>query len=163
MSRETEFLALIRENERLIWRVCNLYVDDLDEREDLFQEVVGQAWRSYDNFRGDSKFTTWLYRVALNTAISHHRKRIRRRRVEAHGEILHQAPSTDPYEEEVSLMYAAIARLSKVDKALVLLYLDDRSYEEMADIMGFTVTNVGVRLNRIRKRLKDDCKPVKQG
>ena len=159
MSRQTEFLALIRENERLIWRVCNLYVDDADEREDLFQEVVGQAWRSFDNFRGDSKFTTWLYRVALNTAISQHRKRIRRRRVEALGEILHQAPAADPYEEEVGLMYAAIGRLSKVDKALVLLYLDDKSYEEMAEIMGFTVTNVGVRLNRIRKRLKDDCTP----
>ena len=161
MNLESEFLALIAANERLIRRVCVLYMDASDEREDLFQEVVCQAWRSYAGFRADAKFTTWLYRVALNTAISYHRKKVRRRKVESHGRLLHEPPTEDPYAEEVALMYAAIGRLSKIDKALVLLYLDDRSYEEMADVMGMTVGNVGVRLNRIRKRLRDDCAPDK--
>lgn len=152
-----EFLDELAAHDRLIRKVCHLYVDDQTEREDLFQEIVCQAWRSFVNYRGESKFTTWLYRVALNTAISHFRKDSRRRQVEVQGIEFQRSYSDDPYAEDVVVMYEAISRLSKVDKALVLLYIDDLSYAEIADIMGMTSTNVGVRLNRIRKKLKEEC------
>lgn len=152
-----EFMNELTAHERLIRKVCHLYMDDPAERDDLFQEIVSQAWRTYPQYRKEAKFTTWLYRVALNTAISHFRKRSRRRQVEVEGVRRVMAHDQDPYAEDVEVMYRAIGRLSKVDKAIVLLYLDDRSYEEMAEIMGMTATNVGVRLNRIRKKLKEDC------
>lgn len=152
-----EFLDQLAAHDRLIRKVCHLYLDDPTEREDLFQEIVCQAWRSFVNFRGESKFTTWLYRVALNTAITHFRKESRRRQVEVQGHELQRSHPEDPYAEDIVVMYAAISRLSKVDKALVLLYIDDLSYAEIADIMGMTSTHVGVRLNRIRKKLKEAC------
>jgi len=151
------FLDQLAAHDRLIRKVCHLYLDDPIEREDLFQEIVCQAWRSFINYRGESKFTTWLYRVALNTAITHYRKQSRRRQVEVQGHDLQHSQPEDPYAEDVVVMYAAINRLSKVDKALVLLYIDDISYAEIAEIMGMTSTNVGVRLNRIRKKLKETC------
>jgi RNA polymerase sigma-70 factor (ECF subfamily) len=157
MDAAPEFMDLLVANERLIRKVCHLYMDDPSERDDLFQEIVCQAWRSYPNYRRDAKFTTWLYRVSLNTAISHFRRKSRRRQVEAEGFRREQTLAEDPYARDVEVMYRAIGRLSKVDKALVLLYLEDRSYDEMAEIMGMTATNVGVRLNRIRKKLKEDC------
>jgi len=163
ISGEKDFLDRIADHERLIHKVCRLYADESADREDLFQEILCQAWRSYAGFREESRFSTWLYRVALNTAITHLRKKRRPGDVSAGEEwVRHEAP-TDPYAEEVDIMYAAINRLSKIDKAIILLYLEDCSYYDMSDIMGMSVSNIGVRLNRIRKRLKEDCEHQKQG
>jgi RNA polymerase sigma-70 factor (ECF subfamily) len=163
ISGEKDFLDRIADHERLIHKVCRLYADESADREDLFQEILCQAWRSYAGFREESRFSTWLYRVALNTAITHLRKKRRPGDVSAGEEwVRHEAP-TDPYAEEVDIMYAAINRLSKIDKAIILLYLEDCSYDDMSDIMGMSVSNIGVRLNRIRKRLKEDCEHQKQG
>ena len=163
ISGEKDFLDRIADHERLIHKVCRLYADESVDREDLFQEILCQAWRSYAGFREESRFSTWLYRVALNTAITHLRKKRRPGDVSAGEEwVRHEAP-TDPYAEEVDIMYAAINRLSKIDKAIILLYLEDCSYDDMSDIMGMSVSNIGVRLNRIRKRLKEDCEHQKQG
>jgi RNA polymerase sigma-70 factor (ECF subfamily) len=156
------FLDRIAEHERLIHKVARLYADDPADREDLFQEILCQAWRSFAGFREDARFSTWLYRVALNTAITHLRKKRRTGDITDQVDwVRHESPS-DPFSEEVELMYAAINRLSKIDKAIILLFLEDCSYEEMAEIMGMTVSNIGVRLNRIRKRLKEDCESQKQ-
>ena len=158
-----DFLGRIAEHERLIHKVARLYADDPANREDLFQEILCQAWRSYAGFREDARFSTWLYRVALNTAITHLRKKRRAGEITDHLDwVRHESP-IDPYAEEVELMYSAINRLSRIDKAIILLFLEDCSYEEMAEIMGMTVSNIGVRLNRIRKRLKEDCESQKHG
>jgi RNA polymerase sigma factor (sigma-70 family) len=158
---EREFLERIGEHERLIHKVCRLYADDADDRQDLFQEILCQSWRSYAGFRADARFSTWLYRVALNTAITYLRKKRRPGEASVGADWVWHETSSDPYAEEVDIMYTAINRLSKVDKAITLLYLEDCSYEDMSEIMGMSVSNVGVRLNRIRKRLKDDCEQIK--
>jgi RNA polymerase sigma factor (sigma-70 family) len=160
-SGEREFLDRIAEHERLIHKVCRLYADESADREDLFQEILCQAWRSYARFREESRFSTWLYRVALNTAITHLRKKRRPGDVPVSEEWVRHESLVDPYAEEVALMYAAINRLSKIDKAIILLYLEDCSYDDMSEIMGMSVSNIGVRLNRIRKRLKEDCEHQK--
>jgi len=160
-ASEQAFLERIAEHERLIHKVCRLYADDPADREDLFQEILCQAWRSYAGFRAESRFSTWLYRVALNTAITHLRKKRRFGADEAGPDWVRNETQADHYEEEVQLMYAAINRLSRIDKAIILLYLEDCSYEDMSEIMGMSVSNIGVRLNRIRKRLKEDCEHQK--
>jgi len=157
MSPDKEFLAQLQAHERIIHKVCRIYQDDLHDRQDLFQEIVCQAWRSYPSFRAESRFPTWLYRVALNTAITYFRRQRRRRQADPADISMRLHPPEDPYAEQAERMYAAINRLSPVDKAIVLLYLDDCSYEEIASVMGMTRVNVGVRLNRIRKRLREDC------
>ena len=131
-------------------------MDNASDKEDLFQEITLQAWRSIDNFRGDAQFSTWLYRVSLNTAITFYRKE--KKQVET--TFTENFPDTkeeyNPIEEQVQAMYKAIGALSKIDKALVMLYLDDYSYKEMAEVLGMTVTNVGVKMNRIKTKLKEE-------
>lgn len=157
MSLDKEFLEQLKAHERIIHKVCRVYQDDAADREDLFQEIVCQAWRSYASFRSESKFPTWLYRVSLNTAITYFRRQRRRRSADPADIAMRLHPHDDPYAEQVGRLYAAINRLSGIDKAIVLLYLEDCSYEEMADVMGLSRVNIGVRLNRIRKRLREDC------
>ena len=159
--REQAFLAKIGEHERLIHKVCHLYAHDPIDRKDLFQEILCQAWRSHGQFREASRFSTWLYRVALNTAITHYRKKSRHKEMPVEPEWFRHESPPDPYSGDIERMYAAIKRLSRVDKAIIFLYLEDCSYDDMSEIMGMTVTNIGVRLNRIRKRLKDDCEQQK--
>jgi len=126
-----------------------------DDREDLFQEITLQAWKSYPRFKGNARFSTWLYRVALNTAITHYRKQ--KRNPITHSDIagyeLEEAPS-DPTEAQFQLMYKAIGELSEVDKALVLLYLEDYPYDDIAQMMGITANHVAVKMNRIKSKLQ---------
>ncbi|NJM24844.1 MAG: sigma-70 family RNA polymerase sigma factor [Bacteroidia bacterium] len=149
------FLLEINQHIGIVHRVCNVYFwDDPAEREDVFQEVLYQLYKSYDQFGGKSKFSTWMYRVALNTAITHFRKRKRKPPTE---QLLpsHDAPvERDERDERIQQMYAAIETLSRLDKAIVLLYLDDLSYDEIADVTNLSKVNVGVRLVRIRKMLE---------
>jgi|SRR6185437_15873726 len=136
------------------------------DRQDLFQEIVIQLWRSYPGFRGDALFSTWLYRIALNTAISGLRKQ---RRV---------GPSIDPdqlsipmqdmqyvndKEEQLQQLYAAIDRLTEVEKALTMLYLEDKSYQEMEEILGISQNNLRVKMNRIKEKLRKMTKEAAYG
>jgi RNA polymerase sigma factor (sigma-70 family) len=157
MPSDKEFLEQLKAHDRIIHKVCRLYQDDPNDRQDLFQEIVCQAWRSYASFRSESRFPTWLYRVALNTAISFYRRQRSRREADPGDIAMRLHPPDDPYASQVEVMYAAINRLSRIDKAIVLLYLEDCSYDEMASVMGMSKVNIGVRLNRIRKRLREDC------
>ena len=126
------------------------------DREDLFQEITLQAWKAYGNFRGDAKFSTWLYRVALNTAITFFRKDKKKPDIYSTDIIPEKVEeNTDPLEEQVKAMYAAIGELSKIDKALVMLYLEDYSYQEIGEMMGITANNVAVKMNRIKIKLKE--------
>jgi len=159
-------VKLVQEHRSLLYKVCRIYCFTETDRQDLFQEMVIQLWKSYPGFRGESKFSTWLYRIALNTAISDLRKQRRRPSTTSTDEIPPSLPEmTWPGEEEQQLqqLYAAINRLSDVEKALVMLYLEDRSYEEMEEIMGINQNNLRVKMNRIREKLRKMTKEATYG
>ena len=157
MASEKEFITLLNQHQKIVYKVCNLYMDGHADREDLFQEITLQAWKAYENFRGDAKFSTWLYRVALNTAITFFRKEKRKPAIYSTDTVPEQTEeSYDPIEEQVKAMYAAIGNLSKIDKAIVMLYLEDYSYIEIGEMMGITANNVAVKMNRIKLKLKEE-------
>ena len=152
---EKQFEKHIKENELLIYKVCRIYAYTTADREDLFQEIVIQLWNAYPKFRGDSKFSTWLYRVALNTAITGLRKKkdfIESREPAQLPEQINEENADD--EEELRQLYKAIGQLSQVEKAIVMLYMEDRSYEEMEEILGMSQGNLRVKMNRIKEKLR---------
>lgn len=156
-----EFLQHINGNTGIIHRVCNIYFNCSPEREDVFQEILYQLWKSYPAFKGNSKFSTWMYRIALNTAITHIKKKDRIPRREELNETYHQLPESigeDHKEMNMRLLYTAIDTLSPIDKAIILLYLEDYSYEEIALITGLTKTNTSVRLVRIKRKLEEQLR-----
>ena len=133
-----------------------MYANDASEKEDLFQEILLNAWKGVKNYRGDAKFTTWLYRVALNTAITAHRKSVKRPLINSVASFIEDIPAADPVtDERVKVMYTAINQLDRIDKAIVLLHLDSYSHRDIAGIMGISVNNVAVKLNRIKTKLKE--------
>ncbi|NCI46383.1 RNA polymerase sigma factor [Sediminibacterium soli] len=156
MPSEKEFITLLNQHQKIVHKVCNLYMDRHSDREDLFQEITLQAWKAYGSFRGDAKFSTWLYRVALNTAITFFRKE--KKQPETYStDTVPERPDDgyDPVEEQVKAMYAAIGELSKIDKAIIMLYLEDYQYNEIGEMMGITANNVAVKMNRIKTKLKE--------
>jgi RNA polymerase sigma-70 factor (ECF subfamily) len=153
------FIQVIREHERLIYKVCSLYTTNTEDKNDLYQDIILQAWKAYPQFKGQAKVSTWLYRIALNTAISINRKK----RVKHHYEesILMNFP--DPMtgnDEQYKLLYKAISELPELERALVLLYLEDKSHAEIAEIMGLTISNVGTKLSRIKDKMKKIIQPL---
>lgn len=159
---EKEFLALVNEHRGILHKVCRMYQWHKDAREDLFQEILLQLWRAYPSFRADSKASTWMYRIALNTAISGIRKDKRRlplQETETLPEVADSSPSGLERQERRELLLKAIFSLSKVEKALMLLYLEGYSYEEMAELLGISLSNTGVKISRIKKKLKELLKP----
>lgn len=150
-----EFTDLINDNRALIFKVCNLYCNNAEDRKDLFQEVVLQLWKSYPSFRKESAGSTWIYRVALNTAISNFRKESKKPENVSISlfDIEIPAMSGTDANENKSILYAAINDLGEIEKAIILLYLDEKSYDEISEIIGITNTNVGARLNRIKAKL----------
>jgi RNA polymerase sigma-70 factor (ECF subfamily) len=160
-DRERNFLKLVRANEARVHCICRVYARDADERDDLRQEILLQLWRSLPSFAGASAPATWLYRVALNTALTFSRRRSRRRETPLDEDTLNAARAADAPElparlesaEQHEQLWAAVNRLGSVDKMLVTMYLDDRSYREMAEVLGVSENVVGVKLHRIRKAL----------
>lgn len=156
---ETSFLADVNQNIRIVHRVCHTYFPrDAMEREEVFQDIMYQLWKSYQQFKGESKFSTWMHKVALNTAITHIRRSTRKPRTEELAEPIDHAPDINEHmhrEEEIHQLYKAIDTLMDIDKAIILLYLEDQDYDEIAAITGLTRTNVSVRLVRIRRALKE--------
>ena len=162
MPGANEFIDLLNHNQNIIHKVCNLYMDNISDREDLFQEITLQAWNAFNSFRNESKFSTWLYRVALNTAISFYRKEKRKPVIQSLNQIPEHADDANNKEEQMQAMYKAINALSKIDKALIMLYLEDYNYEEIGNILGITANNVAVKMNRIRTKLKEESKKYYQ-
>jgi RNA polymerase sigma-70 factor, ECF subfamily len=162
---QDEFLNIINENQGIIRKVCHLYGRDEAGREDLYQEIVIQLWKSYNSFRGESKFSTWMYRIALNTAISDLRKQNRRVRLQFPEFVpLELAEEIDKTkEEQLKQLYTAIQQLSEVEKAIVMLYLEDKSYEEMEEILGINNGNLRVKMNRIKEKLRTITKEEAYG
>lgn len=154
---EKEFLQIITENQGIIHKVCSVYCDLDEDRRDLFQEILAQLWKSYPSFRKESKFSTWMYRVALNTAITSFKKD--KRKPDKSGisyESLQLAE--DIYdtreEEQIRILNKAVSQLSGIEKSIILLFLEDKKYEEIAEITGITQNYVRVKMNRIKKKLK---------
>lgn len=142
--------------------MCRLYAFREAEREDLFQEILLQLWRNYRTYNGKAKISTWMYRVALNTAISALRKKERRPNLGGDDKLpagLSESISDPDIAEKRKFLYQAIAQLSEIERAIILLYLEEHSYEEISQIMGITPNNVGVKLNRIKAKLKKKITP----
>ncbi len=154
--QEKEFIQLLNKHQNIIHKICNVYQDEQADKEDLFQEITLQAWKAYKSFRGDAQFSTWLYRVALNTAITFYRKEKRQPAIISTDQFPEASESNDPIEEQVKAMYKAIAQLSKIDKALVMLYLEDYSYNQIGEMLGITANNVAVKMNRLKTKLKEE-------
>ena len=159
---ENQFVTELENNQNIVHKVCSLYTDDRDSHKDLFQEITIQLWKAYPKFRGDSKFSTWMYRVALNTAITLYRKSKRRPQTRDYDSVICKirAEEYDPTEEQqLKLMYSAIRQLGDIDKALVFLYLEDKNYSEIAETLGITEVNARVKMNRIKTKLKTIINP----
>ncbi len=153
---QNEFLEIVNRNQGIIRKVCHLYCRDEAGKDDLYQEIVIQLWKAYGSFRGESKFSTWMYRIALNTAISDLRKQNRRVDLQFPEFIPREEADVkdDAKEEQLKQLYAAIQQLSEVEKAIVMLYLEDKSYEEMEEILGISNGNLRVKMNRIKDKLR---------
>jgi RNA polymerase sigma-70 factor (ECF subfamily) len=163
-DKQTEFLSMLETHRAMVHKVCHLYGHTPTDREDLFQEISFQLWKAWPSFRGDSKVGTWLYRIALNTAITGLRKK--RDHVVLAGERMPDPadPGTDREEEERrEHMYAAIRGLSEWERAVVMLYLEDKSYEEMEEILGVSQNNLRVRMTRIREKLRKQTRSTEYG
>jgi len=156
MEKEA-FLHIVTSNQGIIHKVCGMYCDTPEDRQDLFQEIVAQLWKSYATFRNESKVTTWMYRVSLNTAITHFKRDKRRPDRDGFDQSKFQIADQqydETFDEQVKLLHNAIARLTSIEKSITLLYLEDKKYEEIAEIVGITQNYVRVKMNRIKAKLK---------
>ena len=154
---ETKFLLDFENNQGIIHKICRIYTTDSDAHKDLFQEITIQLWKNYSKFRGDSKFSTWMYRVALNTAISLYRKSSKRIKTEDYSNIEYKIKSVeydDNQELQLKALYAAIHQLNDIDKALIFLYLEDKPFKEISITLGISDINARVKMNRAKEKLR---------
>jgi len=149
------FSELIEQYQAIIHKVTMVYANGRADREDLFQEICLQLWKSYPNFREEAKFSTWMYRVALNTAISNVRKEKRSLLFEPLRDNDRITEEGNDEKDKVKLLYRAISKLNRIDKAIILLWLEEKNYEEIASIMGTSKNNVSVKLVRIKRKLEE--------
>jgi RNA polymerase sigma-70 factor (ECF subfamily) len=164
LSKELEhaFVTELECNQNVVHKVCTLYTNDRDAHNDLFQEITIQLWKAYPKFRGDAKFSTWMYRVALNTAITLYRKSKKNVKTLDDETVFFKikADEYDPTEEQqLSLMYKAIKQLNDIDKALIFLYLEDKNYNEISETLGISEVNARVKMNRLKSKLKTILNP----
>lgn len=159
---EQTFVIQLRDNQNIIHKICRLYTSDGDAHKDLFQEITIQLWKAFPKFRGDSKFSTWAYRVALNTAITLYRKNsksIQTSDYEKHSYFISQEDYNPEEEEQLKLMYRAVHQLNDVEKALIYMYLEEKDYTEIAETLGISEVNARVKMNRIKNKLKKILNP----
>jgi RNA polymerase sigma factor (sigma-70 family) len=153
-----DFELIISKNKGIIYKVANSYCKDAEDRKDLVQEIIIQLWRSFKRFDHSSKLSTWMYRVALNVAISFYRKDSKRKMVsrELTESLIAIMPENEPSETEsqITKLQQFISELKDMDRALMILYLEDKSQKEMGEIMGITETNVSTKIARIKEKLK---------
>lgn len=154
MKDETKFVQIVKEQKQAIYTVCYMFSKDKEEVNDLFQETLVNLWNGFEGFRGDSNVSTWVWRVALNTCISSERKK------QGRGETVPLTLDIDLYSDEdaktlqVQMLHHRIGKLGLVDRAIILLWLEDMSYDEIGAIIGISAQNVGVKLFRIKEQLK---------
>lgn len=164
MTKELEhqFISELESNQNIVHKVCSLYTNDSHAHNDLFQEISIQLWKAYPKFRGESKFSTWMYRVALNTAITLYRKSKKRVQTQEYDAVLYKIKADqydDTQERQLKLMYGAIKQLNDIDKALVFLYLENKDYTEISSTLGISEVNARVKMNRIKNKLRTILNP----
>ncbi|CAM3599462.1 sigma-70 family RNA polymerase sigma factor [Flavobacterium gelidilacus] len=164
MNPESEelFVKQLQENQNIIHKICRLYTSDDDSHKDLFQEITIQLWKAFPKFRGDSKFTTWAYRVGLNTAITLYRKKKRTIDTIEFNNTYHRVKQEDynfEEEEQLKLLYSAVDQLNDIEKALVFLYIEDKDYAEISETLGISEVNARVKMNRVKGKLKKILNP----
>jgi RNA polymerase sigma factor (sigma-70 family) len=154
-----KFISVIKDNQNLIFKICYSYCSNSEDRKDLQQEILIQLWNSFTKFDGRVKISTWIYRIALNTAISFYRTdcKYKKKTVTIDASIISLSifESDSELDEKVALLYKFIERLNEMDKALILLYLDDNKYKDIAEILGLSETNVATKISRVKKNLKE--------
>ena len=164
ISKHDIFLSVIEDHKGIIYKIANSYCKVPDDRKDLVQEIILQLWKSFDNYNEQFKYSTWIYRIALNVAISFYRKenRIRQLSNPLSEDILHLTDTNDRGEKEetIGFLQRFIAELKELDKALMLLYLEEKSHKEIAEIIGITETNVATKVGRIKTILKQKFSQV---
>ena len=151
-NKETDFSRIVREHKSTIYTVCYMFSKDKQEVDDLFQEVLVKLWQGYDSFQGKSDLRTWIYRVSLNTCISIDRKK-KRRKTQPLLEGIDLFDKNDADNRQTDMLHERIGRLQPFDRAIVLLWLENMSYDEIAQIVGISVKNVSVKLYRIKEQL----------
>ena len=159
------FLSVIETNKGILYKVANAYCKDAEDRKDLVQEMIIQLWKSFEKYRKEYKYSTWIYRIALNVAISFYRKESRRKQVanpltDGILSFSDVSPGTG-HQEELNLLQQFIAALRELDKALMLLYLEEKSYKEIAEIMELSESNVATKISRIKTILKQKFSVIK--
>ena len=164
MQKELEhkFLSDFESNQNIVHKVCRIYTNNRDAHNDLFQEIAIQLWKNYSKFRGEAKFSTWMYRVALNTAISLYRKSSKKIRTQDFSDVAFRIESKeydDTQEIQLQSLYKAIQTLNDIEKALIFLYLEDKPYREIALTLGIGEVNARVKMNRAKDKLKKILNP----
>jgi RNA polymerase sigma-70 factor (ECF subfamily) len=158
LLRQQEFQTVLDQHKKILYKVCNSYCRNRDDREDLAQEIVVQLWRSFGSFDERARFSTWMYRIALNVAISFYRRESTRSRyvLSDDGQLLNAIDETHQVSDQMQALYQFIAAQDPLDKALVLLYLDGNSYLEIADVLGISETNVATKISRVKQRMRQE-------
>lgn len=166
MTEQNEFIRLVQQHKAMLHKVCNVYCHNEFDRQDLFQEIVIQLWRSFPKFRGEAKFSTWLYRIALNTAISDIRRQKKNITLSDPNNLPTEIEDVQHYqhkEEKLQQLYIAISQLTEIEKAVIMLYLEDKTYDEMEEILGIPQNNLRVKVNRIKEKLRKLTKAIEHG
>ncbi len=163
-DKTASFLVVIETNKGILYKVANSYCRNSEDRKDLIQEIVIHLWKSFDNYNERFKYSTWMYRISLNVAISFYRKENSRKRISNSltTDILDSAETeiSDENESNLGILNQIISKLNDLDKALILLYLEEKSYEEISEIIGITETNVATKISRIKIKLKSEFKQL---
>ncbi|MDR2916662.1 MAG: sigma-70 family RNA polymerase sigma factor [Tannerella sp.] len=150
---EKKFIGMVKQNERVIYKVCSFYASDDEPLSNLYQDVVCNLWLAYPKFRGESSISTWMYRIALNTCISNFRKKKHLPRSTDLSNLQDAFIQPEDMTGEIKEMYRLIHQLKNLERAIILLYLEEKSYQEIADITGLSLSNVAVKLKRIKEKL----------
>ena len=155
MQREEKFVRIIKQHEGVIFKITTMYTDNRDDQKDLYQDVVYQLWKSFDSFRAESKISTWMYRIALNTALTRLKKSKRMgNTISIDRVVMQQTDNYNPeFEEKLKVLYTHIKQLNVIEKGLMLLLLEGKKYDEIAEITGLSPSNVGTKISRIKQKL----------
>ena len=155
-DKSEQFLSIINSNKGIIYKIANSYCKNDEYRNDLVQEIIIQLWKSFENYNEQYGHSTWMYRISLNVAISFYRKRRKNLSTQLTDNIIALSAEEEPgdLEENIILLYQFINELDELNKALMLLYLDNKTHKEMAEVLGITETNVATKIGRIKEKLK---------
>lgn len=159
-------MSLLNEHQNIVHKICRMYTKKETDYKDLFQEITIQLWRSFDRFEGKSKFSTWMYRVGLNTAITLYRKNKKALNTlplnEEHTEFKWETYNSK-IDDRLNWLYEKIDTFSSIDRALILLFLEDKRYDEIAETLGISKVNARVKMNRLKNRLRTMLKEENNG